>query len=260
MSSENEHVGPVLMYSLLEARAFAEMAMVPFAYPLVNRLPKGEGKPVMLIPGFMARDQSMAVLRHWLKRLGYNVHGWQQGRNTGLSEDKHKKLGERLTHLAEQYGQPVRLIGWSLGGIQCRALAHSHPDLVNSVITLGTPFRLPGVKSVKGLVARLYDRVNTGNSSALTNPEAEWQHSPPVPSTAIYSKLDGIANWDLCVDHPEGNQTENLCVLSSHSGMGSNPEIMLLLAHRLHDDKESWIKFDPSLVRRFLRFQKPSKV
>ena len=257
MSSENEHVSPVLMYSLLEARAFAEMAMLPFAYPLAKWMPKGEGKPVMLIPGFMARDQSMVLLRHWLKRLGYKVHGWQQGRNTGLNDEQQKNLGERLTRLAERYDSPVRLIGWSLGGIQCRALAHSHPDLVNSVITLGSPFRLPRVKSVKGLVARLYDRVNAGKSNGLTDPDAAWQHSPPVPSTAIYSKLDGIANWDLCVDDPVGNQTENLCVLSSHSGMGGNPEIMLLLAHRLQDDKESWQKFDSSMVRRLLWFQSP---
>lgn len=258
MSSENEHVSPVLMYSLLEARAFAEMAFVPFAYPFAKWLPRGDGNPVMLVPGFMARDQSMVLLRHWLKRLGYNVHGWQQGRNTGVNDDQLEQLGLHLTRLAKKYDRPVRLVGWSLGGIQCRALAHAHPELVNSVITLGSPFRLPGVKSVKGLVSRLYDKVNAEQSSMLTDPDAVWQYSPPVPSTAVYCKLDGIANWDLCIDEPEGSQTENLGVMSSHTGMGSNPEIMLLLAHRLHDDKDSWKKFDPSLLRRFFRLQKPS--
>lgn len=253
MPSEKEHVGPVFVNSLLEMRAFAEMAMAPFAYTLAPWLPRGEGKPVMVIPSFMGRDRNMVFLRHWLKRLGYNVHGWKQGRNTGLCDDTQKRLGVRLKQLSEQYGQPIRLIGWSLGGIQCRALAHAHPDLVNSVITMGSPFRLPGVKSVKGLVSRLYDKINSGKSRDLTDSDAVWQHPPPVPSTAIYSRSDGIANWDLCVDEADGKQTENIRVLSSHTGMSGNPEVMLLLAHRLQDDKECWRKLDPSSVRRFFR-------
>lgn len=227
--------------------------MVPFAYPLLRWLPKGEGKPVMLVPGFMARDQSMAILRHWLTRLGYQVHGWQQGLNTGINNEQHQALGERLSYLAKKHQQPVRLIGWSLGGIQCRALAHAHPELVNSVITMGSPFRLPGVKLVKGIVARLYDKINAEKASMLTDPDAVWQYPPPVPSTAIYSRMDGIANWDLCIDEPNSGQTENIRVFSSHSGMGSNPEVMLLLAQRLHDDKDSWQKLDSNAVRRFFR-------
>lgn len=232
---------PVL--ALLEIRSLFEFALFPTVLPLSRHLPAGEGQPVMVLPGFMANDRSTFMIRRWLTRLGYVCCGWGQGRNDGLSEAIQSNLKEKLQRLNQTHGQPVRLIGWSLGGIQARALAHEVPELVDRVVTLGSPFRLPSARQVSGPVAAAYRKLHGGDLDQLVDPHALWQYPPPVPSTAIYSYGDGIANWDFCVDRLNGGCSENIGVPASHIGMGGNPLVMLLLADRLGGHRGRWSRF-----------------
>lgn len=236
---------PLVALTLLEARGLLETALMPAALPWLPVLPKGNGLPVLVLPGFLANDSSTRLLRYWLKKLDYRAYGWEQGRNNGLKEETVASLGEHLQRLHAHHEDPVRVIGWSLGGIYARALAHEYPDLINNVITLGSPFRLPSsVNAIGGSVARMYRMFNGDSMGELLSPVARWQYPPPVPSTAIFSRGDGVANWDFCVDKLDGKQTENIGVPTSHLGMGGNPLVMLLLANRLHGHKEKWQPFE----------------
>jgi pimeloyl-ACP methyl ester carboxylesterase len=204
----------------------------------------------MVLPGFMANDASTFMIRRWLSRLGYVCSGWDQGRNDGLSEALLDNLKGKLQQLYQTHEKPVRLIGWSLGGIQARALAHEVPDQVDRVVTLGSPFRMPSARAVGGAVASAYRRLNDGEMDMLVDPQASWQYPPPMPSTAIYSYGDGIANWDFCVDRLDDGCTENIGVPASHMGMGANPLVMLLLADRMGGHRDSWRGFDHKGWRR----------
>jgi pimeloyl-ACP methyl ester carboxylesterase len=237
-------VTPHPALALLEIRSLFEIALFPAVLPLARHLPAGKGQPVIVMPGFMANDASTFMIRRWLSKLGYACSGWGQGRNNGLSNGSLNTLKAQLEELSEKHGQPVRLVGWSLGGIQARALAHEVPQLVDRVVTLSSPFRLPSAKAVGGPVATAYRRLHDGDLDQLVDPQAQWQYPPPVPSTAIYSYGDGIANWDFCVDRLDDACTENIGVPASHMGMGANPLVMLLLADRLAGHSNEWSGFD----------------
>lgn len=252
MSSAKPVAAPSLALAVMELRAFGETALMPMAFACIRSLPKGEGAPVLIIPGFMATDESTFLLRRWLKTLGYRPYGWKQGANLGLRDNFQQALADQLLEIHSKYRQTVRLIGWSLGGIQARALAHRHPTLVNSIITMGSPFRMPEMQGVHGPTARLYKRLNGEKFNALLDPNAAWSEPPPVPCTAIYSRGDGIANWDLCIDKIDQDQVENIGVISSHLGMGSNPLVLMLLANRLAEDKLSWRYFKASRLQKLI--------
>ncbi len=252
MAASRSVVAPSLLLALFEWRALAETALMPIAYQCTPRLPKGQGAPVLIIPGFMGGDESTYFLQRWLRNLGYVPYGWEQGVNLGLRDKLQRGLARRLQKIQAEHEQPVRLIGWSLGGIQARALAHEAPAWVNNVITMGSPFRMPGKRNVRGPTARMYRRINGNELEALLDPNAAWQNPPPVPCTAVYSRSDGIANWDLCVDKLDKGQAENIGVVTSHLGMSSNPMVLLLLADRLSKNKEQWRYFKASGVQKLL--------
>lgn len=153
---------PVL--TALEGRALGELGALQLAAPLLRRLPKGDGHPVLVLPGFTAGDPSTAPIRSILRRLGYRTYGWHLGRNLGPTPEVIDGLFERLSAAFERDGRPVSLIGWSLGGIYARELARASSDRVRQVITLGSPFRMDsdGRSAVSGLYERLAPRPPTG--------------------------------------------------------------------------------------------------
>ena len=117
------------------------MAAAQFAeFALLTRLPVGDGRPVLVLPGFTASDQSTAALRYVLARLDYSVHGWHLGQNLGPTQRIVDGLFARFDDLYQRHGnQPITLVGWSLGGLYARALATRKPDAVRHVISLGSP-------------------------------------------------------------------------------------------------------------------------
>ncbi len=222
---------------LAEGRVWAEYAAFLIAMPLLRRLPRGDGHPVMVIPGFGASDASTLPLRRLLRRLGYAAHGWELGRNTGMSSRIKQNLGRSLEALHQRHGQTVSLIGWSLGGVYVREMARHAPQHVRQVITLGSPFNShPQSNNVDSL----FRRVNRGKNINL-----DWEAfqkrrvPPPVPCTAIYSKSDGIVAWQCSREEPSA-QTESIGVLSSHFGLGVNPLVLTVIADRLAQPDGDW--------------------
>src|ERR1700691_3438959 len=131
---------PGLGLLLAEMRGIFEFNTSLLLSPLLMRAPKGDGHPVLTLPGFLASDLSMAPMRRYLKELGYDTYGWQMGRNTGGVTRMRAALRERLAEIHAATGRKGSLVGSSLGGVYARDLALHAPDMVRYVVTLGSPF------------------------------------------------------------------------------------------------------------------------
>lgn len=220
---------PSIAQLLLEVRAAPER--LAFAFNVENlreTLPRGDGHPVMVVPGFGAGDGSVEPLRHLLSCLGYRATGWGQGRNLGMRGPVKQALADRLQQLSETHGR-VSLIGWSLGGVFVREMARHAPQHVRRVITLGSPIN--GDPEANNLMP-LFRLINGGKEK--TDPEAFARRitPPPVPCTAIHSRGDGIMAWRCCLE-PEAPNTENLEVEGSHFGLIYNTTAIRMIAERL---------------------------
>lgn len=249
---------PDLMHSLLEPRALLEALSLAVYWPLATKARKGDAQPVLVIPGFMTGDGSTYALRRYLNLHGFEAHPWEQGRNPGLREDIFLALQEKLEQLNSRYGQKIAVVGWSLGGLYARALAHRLPHCVSQVITLGSPFtvntRPDADVGVSENIKKLYERLNPdSHSDPLINGDPFWQAVPPVPTTSIYSRTDGIANWKYCVDEQIGRQNENIAVIGSHTGLTHNPIVYHLLIDRLQQSgKKQFRPYRPKGACRLL--------
>ncbi len=246
-----------LMSALMELRAPIEALSLLPTMPLLRMAPRGDGQPVLVIPGFLATDNSTYVLRRYLKRQNFNVYPWDMGRNPGLRDDIYRKLEERIIELYGQHQEKISLVGWSLGGIYARVLGHRLPEYVRQVVTLGSPFNLAHPKStsevdVSGPILKIYERLNPNIATdELLNGEPVWETPPPVPSTSIYSESDGIAAWRYCID-PINPHTENVRITGSHTGMTHNPMIYYTVAERLSQQEHQWKPFEARWIHRFL--------
>jgi len=224
---------------MLEGRVVLEMAALVAAYPVLKRAPRGDGHPVLVLPGFMASDFSTGALRRFLRDRGYAAHGWKLGRNLGPTPPIVEGLGRRFVELRERYGRRISLIGWSLGGVYARELARRFAPDVRLVITLASPFRDVEATNVPRFL--LNRRRPHPNEAAL---RALMCAPLPVPATAIYSRSDAIAAWRSCLED-EGALSENLEVDSSHLGIGHHPVVLLTIADRLAQPEGQWKPFMP---------------
>lgn len=251
MKKTPAHTGPNLFSAILELRAFLEASAAASFQPMLRSIAKGDGQPVIVVPAFMTGDGGTALLRRYLNAAGFNSYGWRQGRNTGIRQAFLDNLLKQVREVSAQHGgAKVSLVGWSLGGVYARAAANAEPELVRQVITLGSPFNVATTDSISGGVAKLYEWVNPGGLSDPMLAAAEtWRQSPPVPSTAIYSTGDGVADWQYCVDEP-GYQTENVRVPGSHMGLTHNAAVMYAVAERLAQKDDDWVPFNSHWLRR----------
>lgn len=229
---------------LLEGRALNEFGAFLGALPLLNFAPRGDGHPVLVLPGLMASDLSTRPLRSFLRGRNYHVSGWNQGRNLGLRDGVQAGLVRQLTELNESHGRKVSLIGWSLGGLYARQLAKMMPERVRAVITLGSPF----AGSPKSTNAwRVYEMAS-GKSAEDTEMDqfgGSLASLPPVPTTAIYSRTDGICAWQGCMEK-SSSMSESIEVQSSHCGMAHHPAVVYAVAERLAQREGEWAPFDRS--------------
>lgn len=243
---------PSAVLAALEARALAEVGWFFQALPLLSRLPKGDGHPVLVLPGFLASDRSTFLLRRFLRSKGYEAHAWRQGRNLGLRPGLELGMIRRLRSLHWRYGAKVSLVGWSLGGIYSRELARQHPEHVRQVITLGSPFNL---SSRANHAWRLYELLSKEDLEVAEAMLAGLRSPLEVPSTAVYSKTDGVVAWQTCVDHVSPS-AENVEVYGSHCGLGHNPMAITVIADRLRQPQGVWRPFERRGLRRLL-FRRP---
>ena len=239
-------LGPSLLNLLTEVpRTLLEISTLSLTWAPLRTLPKGDGHTVMVLPGFLASDESTRVLRLYLNKMGYRAVGWGLGRNTGRFDIMAERLPEAFLELAEHTGEKISLVGQSLGGVFSRELARLYPDQVRQVITLGSPIQLTKSAAVAEVVSRLFEE-STGMTPDEMRDALEFfdeSASPPVPLTAVYSKGDGIVHWSGCVEELEDEQTQNIQVCGSHCGMAFNAAIYHIVADRLAQAENAWQKY-----------------
>lgn len=234
---------PGLGLLLAEMRGIFEFNASLMTAPFLLRAPRGDGHPVLALPGFLAGDLSMAPLRRYLTELGYEAHAWQMGRNLGGVTRLRAALRDRLAEIHANSGRKVSIVGWSLGGVYARDLALNAPEMVRYVVTLGSPF----ANDVRATNAtRLYEAL----SGEVVGGDPEFLDAIggdlPVPTTSIFSRADGVVNWHTCLLRPSV-AAENIEVyLASHVGLGVNPAVLWAVADRLAQHEGQFSQFGRS--------------
>jgi len=239
---------PSPLLFMLEARAIYDAAAMVPMLAMKRLLPRGDGHPVLVLPGFLTTSRSTQPLRTFLADLGYKSHRWKLGYNTGYSSRRHDGMRDRVKELTLRYGQKVSLVGWSLGGVFARELAREMPDQVRQVISMGSPFRgHPSASHIQG-VFEVFSEVRYRDL-----PPDLLRHMatpPPVPTTALYTRGDGIVAWQSTVEISTRRDVENIHVGGAHLGLGFNPRSLIAIADRLAQPEGRWQRFEPSRLLR----------
>lgn len=206
-------------------------------------IPRGDGSAVVLVPGFMASDISLTEMACWLRRIGYRPYFSNIGRNVDCTNLLTNRLLQTIQRAYKETGRRVHLIGHSLGGILSRAAAVERPELVASVTTMGSPFR--GIVS-HPLVLNASERVRrniqarndprikpgcfTGSCSCKAGKAMGRGLDFEIQQTAIYTKADGIVDWNFCITSDPACDFE---VYGTHIGLCVNPMVYQVIAKRL---------------------------
>ncbi len=211
-----------------EALAGVQIPRLIASAPRLARAPRGDGGPVVDIPGWRAPESSMAPLRAYLRRLGHDARTWGLGTNMGDPQGDAVRMTESVRELALETGRPVALVGWSLGGVIAREVAREIPEHVSQVITYGTPIVGGPVHTI---AARNYSREDRDEIERVVA-EVNARSSIDVPLTVIFSKRDGIVAWEASIDDwsPRARHIE---VKSTHLGLGIDPDVWMIVARAL---------------------------
>lgn len=200
------------------------------------------GRPVLVIPGFTANDHSTIILRAALMSAGFKPYTWDHGTNLIASDALLDSLLARLEEIYQKNGDtPVTIIGWSMGGFYARALASMDPQVVNSVITLGTPIkRNVDVNEMR----EKYKKIGINIDDHPLDPKMmeNMKNTPVVPSTSIYSQADFLTPVDESQEI-ETDISENIEVETGHFGMVCDPEALKIIINRCLEEKATWKKF-----------------
>jgi predicted alpha/beta hydrolase family esterase len=227
-------------------RAAAEFV----SHKLVRRTPAvaGDGHPVIIFPGMGTDGTAVAPLRRHCEALGYAAADWGLGYNTGPQGDVDGWLKDLAAHTASMlapFEQSATLIGWSLGGLYARELAKQLWPQVRQVITIGTPFNAAADHTHVGWIFRLLSGAAPAYDAALS---ARLRSAPPVPTTSIYSRSDGVVAWQTCRHDEAAGQDSNIEdieIKGSHIGMGWNPAVLRVVADRLGQAPGHWRPYQP---------------
>jgi pimeloyl-ACP methyl ester carboxylesterase len=245
---------PARRLMMLEQRAVFELGALVAGAPLLRMVGRGDRHPVLVMPGFTASDQSTAALRYLIRSWGYWAHGWGLGPNVGPTAEKLAGIRDRLEALHSRHGARVSLVGWSLGGLYARYLARQMPEMVRNVITLGSPLQM--TQGDRSSASGIADRRQHLFDPAFIK-MADYERGPlPVPSTAVYTRTDGVVRWQVCLDIAD-ERHENVEVRGSHIGLGINPAVLYVIADRLGQPEGTWRPFRPPLALRPL-YPKPA--
>ncbi|HEY2889170.1 MAG TPA: alpha/beta hydrolase [Dongiaceae bacterium] len=209
-------------------RLWREVGSFCFEYPKApdpSEFESGDGHVVLVIPGFLTPDANTGPLRRFLKRCGYRAFGWGMNVNFGPTPRLVAGLERRFQECRALSDGPISVIGISLGGLFARNLAFEHPGDIRQVITLVSPYRLPTASTIEPLVricAPFFSR--EVDVARLSTPL-------PVPSTAVYTREDGLVAWETCRgDEPKGLSVE---VSGKHVTICRNPATLRTVGRRL---------------------------
>ena len=227
---------PPRLATLMELRAPLDWATLVLRAPQLACAPRGDRRPVMLVPGYKADEASMRPLKRYLRYLGYDAFDWGCGRNEGDVEGDIVLTGERCTERFAEDPRRITLIGWSLGGVIAREVARLYEPTVREVITLGTP--IVGGPKYTAVGARFAKRANIDLDEFEIEVHERNSIGITQPVTSIYSKLDGVVSWRASVDH-YNEHARNIPVLSSHFGLGGNASVWRLIADTLAADTQA---------------------
>lgn len=252
--------GPAIFDSLFELpRVLLEATLLGATWNILRaNAPRGDAHPVMVLPGFMGGDESTLLLRRFLTSLGYKVLPWLQGRNLGRPELLEGAM-RRFYRAWQAYETPISLVGQSLGGVFSREIARKFPEATRCVITLGSPFAATEHGNTNAMIGRLFEEMS---GLSVEEMRARFgQGDPraplPMPSTAVYSKRDGVVAWDTCIER-DSALAESIEVQGSHSGMAVSPDVLHVVADRLAENPASWRKFDRKRGMRCLVYPTPT--
>lgn len=222
---------PNLALLLAEARSVVEFNASVLLSPLLMQAAKGDGHPVLVLPGLLASDLSTAPLRRYLRYLGYQAFAWELGRNLGGVYRMRDRVRRRLAAVHAATGRKVSLVGWSLGGIYARDLALHAPETIRGIVTLGSPFT-GDITATRA--RRVYEKLS-GEELGGARPEdlQALAGDMPVPTSSIYSRTDGIVNWRTSRLRPSPTAENIEVVLASHIGLTVNAAVLWAIADRL---------------------------
>lgn len=199
------------------------------AAPGLMRQRRGNGEPVLVLPGLGATNFSTAVLRAYLSWLGYKVDGWNLGRNDGRIRDMFEPVAEQVQGLYAREMRKVSVIGWSLGGIVAREVARDYPGIISQVITMGSPI-VGGPKYTS--FRKFYESSGVDLEQIDARIAAREKKPITVPVTSIYSKQDGIVGWQASIDSISPG-ADNIEVAATHLGLGISPDVFRVIAGKL---------------------------
>lgn len=221
-------------------RTVGEIATTQIIRSALEKMPQGDGHGVLVIPGFLSDDSFNGPLRKHLDRMGYQSTGWSLGVNLGPTVSPIETAATVAKQFAEQTGGKISIVGHSLGGIYAREVAKLCPDLVRQVITLGSPFSRG--KEPKNFAGKIFRWLNPDVESL--DESDEYSVAPPLPTSAVYTRTDGIVGWGLAVQKDGHGQCENIEVRGSHCGLTHNASVWYVLADRLAQSTDQWKPFN----------------
>jgi pimeloyl-ACP methyl ester carboxylesterase len=253
MATRHAHTGqPKSAFSAFELRALLELAALPWTLPILTSAPRGDGHPVLLLPGFMGSEKSLIGLELFLRNRGYAVQTWGLGRNVGFHAKHASALEQKIRYLHHQSGRKVSLVGWSLGGVFALYGAHQLPDCVRCVVTLGSPISVDAQGSASPpLVKAMYRLIAhpLGPSAHSMQPRTKKLRERvdlPLPLSCLYSLSDGVVPPQEATVDGDPALHENIRVPGSHIGLGFNAVVLWIVAERLSQPEGQWRRFEPS--------------
>jgi len=245
--TEKTHA-PSLFWTMLEGRSVFELSWFYSLRLLMRRLPQGDGHPVIFLPGFLASPASTRPMRGLFKDLGYMTYDWGLGRNLRFNAEREAEMHDLLKRVYKEHDRKVSLVGWSLGGVFVREMAKAHPEFVRQVVSLGSPITGPRHSA---RARPIFEMINGKPTPETRKRLARLHEVPPVPSTSVYTKTDGIVHWEGSIQD-DAPHAENIEVPASHTGLGVNPLVMYILANRLSQNEGEWTPFEIEGMKKFV--------
>jgi triacylglycerol lipase len=216
--------------------------------PYASRAPERAPEPVVLVPGFMAGDGTLGLMARHLRRLGYRTYRSSMHANVGCTQDASRALERRIEAIVTKRDHKVTIVGHSLGGLLARGVAARRPDLVEGIVTLGSPILAPGaahpvllfdlavvvrLRCKAGLGTLMGADCTSGECALLSWEESRVPLEAGVAFTSVFSRRDGIIDWRSCLD-PQATAVE---VTTSHLGMAFDPGVLDIVSAALAENR-----------------------